>query len=297
MTQCHFALNEINNLRRLRKPNQEEYHGAGAKLDLFKDEVTKSVWLTKELSETLAEVRGISMRFLEAAYKEEYIKADEWDAFMKTYAIAKGALKRALGVPRVEEYLSSLHKRQEESLESETTKTNAGPEEEKDRVQNSQAERRISGEKLRATLVVGLVASIIAFKLYSPSAWSQQVSLLAGTVLVYWFLYMILTAYGCSDESGRLLRAGELTFVFGGIVAASLLVWIFWSLTGAVVVSEWSYRTVWVLTMALFLAAFVRKIIGALWRRQTIKYMKEYWATWLFIMVLSIPLLLLALVL
>jgi len=113
MTQCHFALNEINNLRALRKPNEKEYDSARAKLDSFQDEVTKSVWLTEELWKTLAEVRGISMRFLEAAYKGEYIKADEWNAFFKIYTSAKGALKRALGVPQVEEYLRNLHKPQE----------------------------------------------------------------------------------------------------------------------------------------------------------------------------------------
>ena len=108
-------MNDINNLRALRKPNEEEYDSARAKLGSFQDEVTRSVWLTEELSRTLAEVRGISMRFLEAPYRGDYIKADEWDAFMQTYVIAKGALKQALGVPRVEEYLRNLQKPQKES--------------------------------------------------------------------------------------------------------------------------------------------------------------------------------------
>jgi hypothetical protein len=110
MTDCYYALNEINNLRALRRPNQREYDGVREKLSLFEDSIRKSVWLDEELSKSLAEARGIAMRFLEAAYTQSYLKSGEWEAFMTTYSNVKNRLKEALGVPKVEEYLRVLYK-------------------------------------------------------------------------------------------------------------------------------------------------------------------------------------------
>jgi hypothetical protein len=109
MTQCHFALDEINNLRALRPPSQDEYDRVREKLSLFEDAMRKSVWLDDGLLKALTEIRGLSMRFLEAAYKGDYLKGDEWAAFMRTYSNAKRVLKEALGVPKVEEYLKALY--------------------------------------------------------------------------------------------------------------------------------------------------------------------------------------------
>jgi hypothetical protein len=52
-----------------------------------------------------------------------------------------------------------------------------------------------------------------------------------------------------------------------------------------------------VLTMALFLVALARETLRALWRKEPIQHMREYWTTWFFIMVLSIPPLAIAFVL
>ena len=159
-------------------------------------------------------------------------------------------------------------------------------------------------ERLRATLVIGLIASIIGLRLYIPEATTPRVSLIFGVLLTYWFLYAIFTAYGISETenvklSNRLRFLGDLSFHTAAyVVIGGVLVLIIMEKSGILRVLEWNYFTVWGSTIIAFLApetaGFLKQLKG--WK-QFPDRVKSNWRgalkRWLLFFIMSSPLLLL----
>jgi hypothetical protein len=161
-----------------------------------------------------------------------------------------------------------------------------------------QATRTLQKEQLRATLVVGLIASVIALKVYVPDTTSLKVSLLAGVLLLYWFLYAMFTAYGISGDeedktANQLLWIGRVSFYFAlyvGVVGVLLL--IFMEKIGFLVVLEWSYYTVWASTMLAYFAVELSHLVQEAFRtRQIMPYVRRQCKGWLVTTIISLPLL------
>ena len=157
-------------------------------------------------------------------------------------------------------------------------------------------------ETLRATLVIGLIASIIALQLYIPEATTPRVSLIFGILLTYWFLYAVFTAYGISQTqnvkwSNRLRRLGDLFFNFAlYFVIGGVLVGIIGEKFLMLVVSEWNYYTVWSFSLVAFLAAEISGFVKQLWGwRRFFDHVKSNWRVvikrWLLFFLMSSPLL------
>jgi hypothetical protein len=161
-----------------------------------------------------------------------------------------------------------------------------------------QPTKTLQREQLRATLVVGLVASVIALKLYLPETFSPKVSLLAGVLLLYWFLYAVFTAYGIPENeedktSNWLVWAGRLSFRFGlyaGVIG--VLLFIFLEKIGFLVVLEWSYYTVWAFTIVTYFGVELSHLVQEAFRtRHVMPYVRREWRGWLVTLVISLPLL------
>lgn len=159
-------------------------------------------------------------------------------------------------------------------------------------------------ERLRATLVIGLIATIIALRLYIPEATTPRVSLIFGVTLTYWFLYGIFTAYGISETknvkwSKRLRWLGDLSFNFAPyVVIGGVLVLITMEKFGILRVLEWNYFTVWGSTIIAFLTLETMGFLKQLksWK-QFPDRVKSDWRTvlkrWILFFIMSSPLLLL----
>lgn len=159
-------------------------------------------------------------------------------------------------------------------------------------------------ERLRATLVIGLIASIIGLRLYVPEATTPRVSLIFGVLITYWFLYAILTAYGISETenvkwSNRLRSLGDLSFHFAAyVVLGGVLVLVIMEKFGLLKVLQWNYFTVW---SSMIIAYFVPQITGFLkqirsWRQFPDRVRsngRPVLERWILFFIMSSPLLLL----
>jgi hypothetical protein len=157
-------------------------------------------------------------------------------------------------------------------------------------------------ERLRATLVIGLIASIIALRLYLPEATTPRVSLIFGVLLTYWFLYVAFTAYGISETqnvkwSNRLHRLGDLFFHFAFyIVVTGVVVGVLMEKSRILVVLEWNYLTVWSFSFVAFLAPEALGFLKQLWNwRGFLDNVRSNWKMvgkrWLLFLLMSSPLL------
>jgi hypothetical protein len=159
-------------------------------------------------------------------------------------------------------------------------------------------------ERLRATLVIGLIASIIGLRLYIPEATTPRVSLIFGVLLTYWFLYAILTAYGISETenvklSNRLRFLGDLSFHSAAyVVLGGVLVLVFMEKSGILRVLEWNYFTVWSSMIIAYLAPQITRFLWQLksWRQFPDQVRSNWRAVlerWILFFIMSSPLLLL----
>jgi hypothetical protein len=157
-------------------------------------------------------------------------------------------------------------------------------------------------ERLRATLVIGLIASIVALRFYLPEATTPRVSLIFGVLLAYWFLYVLFTAYGISVTenvkwSKRLRRLGDLFFSFAFyFVVSGVLLGILMEKFGVLIVLEWNYFTIWSLSFIAFLAPEILAFLKQLWNwKRFPAYVKANWRVvikrWLLFFLMSLPLL------
>jgi phosphoglycerol transferase MdoB-like AlkP superfamily enzyme len=155
-------------------------------------------------------------------------------------------------------------------------------------------------EEVRATLVVGLIASIIALERYVPRD-MPVVSIVFGVLVVYWFLYAIFSAYGISEtESVRLSnclrRLGDLSFRFPIPVFLGILWMIFLEKCGVVWVPKWNYLVAWLAMVILYLAYYVRprRVYHTLkqWKEFKSNFKDHFWNVVVFF-IMSLPLLVL----
>lgn len=153
-------------------------------------------------------------------------------------------------------------------------------------------------EKVRATLVIGLIASVIALRLYVPEATTPKVSLIFGVLLIYWFLYAFLTAYAISGTEGSklangLLWLGDLSFRFAlYVLGAGIATLIILETSGWIVVVEWNYLTVWFATMIGYSAPEITHLLRRLssWK-QFSDYFRSHLKEWALTWIMSLPLL------
>lgn len=156
-------------------------------------------------------------------------------------------------------------------------------------------------EQLRAILVIGLIASIIALQLYVPQTTTPRVSLIFGVLLTYWFLYAVFTAYGISETenvrlSNWLRRLGDLFFHFAFyFVVAGVVIGIVAEKFGILIVLRWDYSTVWWFSFVAFLAPQIMGFLKQLWSwRGFPAYAKSNWKAvlnrWFVFLIMSSPL-------
>jgi hypothetical protein len=161
-----------------------------------------------------------------------------------------------------------------------------------------------SKEQTRVAIVFGLIAIIIALRLYEPDVATPAGSLISRILLIYWSLYAIFTVYGISQTrnvklSNRLRYFGDLFFQFAlyfvviGVIAVILM-----EKFGILVVSEWDYLTAWLFSIIGFLAPETLGFMKALWNwRQFPNRVKSDWRkvarTWGLFLLMSLPLLVL----
>jgi hypothetical protein len=159
----------------------------------------------------------------------------------------------------------------------------------------------IDKEQLRATLVIGLIASIIALQLYASEVTTPRVSLIFGVLLTYWFLYAVFTAYGISQAqnvkwSNRLRRLGDLFFNFAlYFVVAGVVIAIVAEKFGILKVLRWDYSTVFWFSFIAFLAPQIMRFLEELWSWRTfLAHVKSNWRAvlnrWALFLIMSSPL-------
>jgi hypothetical protein len=159
-------------------------------------------------------------------------------------------------------------------------------------------------EELRATLVIGLIASIIGLRLYVQEATTPRISLIFGVLLTYWFLYVALTAYGISETqnvkwSKRLCGLGGLFFRFAFyFVVTGVVLGIIMEKFGILIVLEWNYFTVWCFSLIAFVAPEILGFLKQLWSwRRFPDHVKSNWRAvvkrWFLFFFMGSPLLLL----
>jgi hypothetical protein len=155
-------------------------------------------------------------------------------------------------------------------------------------------------EQLRATLVIGLIAAIIAMEALVPKEMSS-ISIIFGILVTYWFLYAIFTAYGISETknvrwSNRLRSLGELSFHFPVLVLTGVIWVILMEKFGFLRVPQWNYLLVWFSVVVLYAAP--KHIYDKLthWKEFTDRVKsnwKDYVRDWVLFFGMSSPLLVL----
>lgn len=122
-------------------------------------------------------------------------------------------------------------------------------------------------ERLRATLVLGLMAAIIALKIFQSSAsMFGWVSTVFGVLLLYWGVYAGATVYGIFGDfsdtwSRRLKQFGYLSFKFPLYVGAAMIGPVLWELSGILYVPGWSLMVVGILTIIFFVVSETRELL------------------------------------
>ena len=107
-------------------------------------------------------------------------------------------------------------------------------------------------ERVRATLVLGLIAAILGLRLWEhalpePFAWVPTAS---GVLLLYWSLYVGAAAYGVSEDlfgrgfCGWALWFAHQSFKFAIVVTAIMVAWILMPFVRI----AWSYQVAAILT-------------------------------------------------
>lgn len=139
-------------------------------------------------------------------------------------------------------------------------------------------------ERLRATLVLGLMASIIGAKLIDPSASVfKWVPTAFNVLLLYWGIYAGATVYGIfgdfSDRwSRRLVDFGHLSFKFVLVAAAVILIGVCNEWLGVWLVLRWSLSAVGALTVVFL---FVGETRGLLRKGKHIDYARKRLELWI----------------
>ena len=160
----------------------------------------------------------------------------------------------------------------------------------------------LSNEKelLRATLVIGLIASIIALGPLVPKE-TPSISTIFGILVSYWFLYAIFTAYGISETenaklSNRLRWLGALCFRFPVFVLAGILVVMIMVKSGSFQFLEWNYLAAWFSAVILYVAPKNISDKFRNWKEFTDRVKanwKDYALDWVLFFAMSSPLLVL----
>jgi len=138
-------------------------------------------------------------------------------------------------------------------------------------------------ERLRATLVLGLMAAIIALKIFqSSSSMFGWVSTVFSVLLLYWGVYAGATVYGIFGDfsdtwSRRLKQFGHLSFKFPLYVAAAMIGPILWELSGILYVPGWSLMVVGILTIIFFVVSETRELLRQSKRMDYARRRGDWW--------------------
>ena len=122
-------------------------------------------------------------------------------------------------------------------------------------------------ERLRATLVLGLMAVIIALKVFQPSASALGwVPTTFSVLLLYWGVYAGATAYGIFGDfsdvwSRRLVEFGHLSFKFALIVTTAILFAVYFEWSGILRVPGWSLSVAGVLSALFYSVGEARELL------------------------------------
>jgi len=155
---------------------------------------------------------------------------------------------------------------------------------------------RLEIERTRGTFVIGLIASVIGLRIYAGLG---NVSLIFGVLLFYWGLYVFLTVIGISTDlyarktCDQFLRLGHLFFNFASIVVAVIVTLIFLVWIGFLTVIQWNFSTVGKCVIVFYAVPQFLNVLEQARHKKLMEYVKNTWANWVKIIILTLPLLVL----
>jgi len=110
MTRCQFDVIDVKRRGFVSDASPEDVKKLAEEEDAFRDEIVKCPWLDEKLREALGDVLDSFRKLTESGYTQERFKATGAEGLGVNCEKARAALKEALGIPAVEDYIRTLQR-------------------------------------------------------------------------------------------------------------------------------------------------------------------------------------------